>query len=614
MDIEDAQKEHTREDRISAIERVIRLAVSRSPIVSFNGVLHVFDGKKYSPFTWGDMYDALRNTLEKYGMKGCTHSRVKDFVNTCMLAIKGNEHQIDNTIVVMENGVYDTSDMCLHDYNEKYMTNVSVDYAYNPNDVPVLWKTFLDEVVPDTEHQLLLQEFMAGCFIDRSAIKFEHMMILKGSGANGKSVVFETILDLMGKENVSNFSVSDLIGRRREYNIAAILGKRLNYCSEIRTIEISKGNADAFKSLVSGEPTMARVMYHSPFKAVGIPLLMANANTLPTLCDTSESVRRRLIILPFNTVVSIERQNVELATELKCELPAIFNWTMSGLKRLKERNYKIVIPESVQSIVDDYIHNKSIYTRWIMDAGYYKEYHEQTLSVAVWMSIRELYESFTKWCKRNKETPRKKSEFSIELEKLGFSRTRRNIGEGFYIYKSVSSDELLEASMDLAIARERRYGKAMIDAEMLEGDRPMTKDIGKLEKYLGIPEDSIWYYLGNGLLEGTYRKDPDGPRFDVRKVQEALAKSGFYNELRDSGKNLKDKSIQTKRVYARKFNDRMRMIGEPFRMYDNNTNLIPVGERNCIVVPYGWEYSAENAKHMIKMIEFNANSLRNGKD
>ena len=53
-----------------------------------------------------------------------------------------------------------------------------------------LWRMFLDEVLPDKNMQKVLQEFLGSIFVDRRVAKMETMLVLRGSGSNGKSVVF----------------------------------------------------------------------------------------------------------------------------------------------------------------------------------------------------------------------------------------------------------------------------------------------------------------------------------------------------------------------------------------------------------------------------------------
>ena len=119
--------------------------------------------------------------------------------------------------------------------------------------------------MPDEGWQHVFQEVLGSIFIDRRTAKIETMLVLRGSGSNGKSVVFETIMGILGRDNVSNFGIGALItGTERKKNIAYINGKRLNYCSEIQALEIGR-DSDVLKSLISGEPTEARPMYGDNF-------------------------------------------------------------------------------------------------------------------------------------------------------------------------------------------------------------------------------------------------------------------------------------------------------------------------------------------------------------
>ncbi|MEB3372615.1 hypothetical protein SFC43_01335 [Bacteroides sp. CR5/BHMF/2] len=120
-------------------------------------------------------------------------------------------------------------------------TGYKCSYDYNPEEHIFLWKQFIDEVLPDEGWQHVFQEFLGSIFIDRRTAKIETMLVLRGSGSNGKSVVFETIMGILGRDNVSNFGIGALItGTERKKNIAYINGKRLNYCSEIQALEIGR--------------------------------------------------------------------------------------------------------------------------------------------------------------------------------------------------------------------------------------------------------------------------------------------------------------------------------------------------------------------------------------
>ena len=72
----------------------------------------------------------------------------------------------------------------------RYLKTVAVDYGWEPREMPIQWITFLSEVLPDEKDQELLQMFLGATLMSRREAKIETMLVLYGSGANGKSVVF----------------------------------------------------------------------------------------------------------------------------------------------------------------------------------------------------------------------------------------------------------------------------------------------------------------------------------------------------------------------------------------------------------------------------------------
>lgn len=225
-------------------------------------------------------------------------------------------------------------------------------------------------MLPDEGWQHVFQEFLGSIFIDRRTAKIETMLVLRGSGSNGKSVVFETIMGILGRDNVSNFGIGALItGTERKKNIAYINGKRLNYCSEIQALEIGR-DSDVLKSLISGEPTEARPMYGDNFTAYDIPLLMANANQMPYLKDWSYGMKRRICILPFEIEIPIARQRKSLARDLEREYSAIFNWILEGRDRFISNGYKLSENKKLDKVMDEYQAESSTVMKFMYQMNY----------------------------------------------------------------------------------------------------------------------------------------------------------------------------------------------------------------------------------------------------
>ncbi len=144
----------------------------------------------------------------------------------------------------------------LEKHNPKDFLRYVLPFEYDKQAQAPNFTKYLERVLPDESSRMVLAEYIG--YIFTRNLKLEKMLLLYGSGANGKSVFFEVINALLGKENISNYSLASL---NEEHNRAQIANKLLNYGSEIKSgIEI-----DHFKALASGEPIQASLKYGNSF-------------------------------------------------------------------------------------------------------------------------------------------------------------------------------------------------------------------------------------------------------------------------------------------------------------------------------------------------------------
>lgn len=598
-----ALEEKAKYSRNDAIMNVLRDAVKLSPIIMFNGLPYTFSGRKYERITWNDLGDALYDVMRRCHVKDGDYGRIDAICKVCIRSVSDRDYSQDNSVIVLENGVFETADGRLHPFNENYLTTSSVDYSYDVNARCELWHRFLDDVLPDPEMQLLLQEFAGAALgVDRRAVKLEQMLILKGCGSNGKSVVFETFMNLVGGDNVSTFSIADLINKSsRQMNIASVNGKRLNYCSEIRTTEIGQSNADAFKALVSGEPTMARQIYGENFLATNIPLIMANANTLPHLSDSTYGLQRRMLIIPFDKIVVADEQNKELPNQLKAEMPGIFNWAMEGFRRLRSNDWQFTIPLAVERIVESYVNDFNSTLRWVEDRRIFARWNPNVKPRPEMVTVSECYRDYTEWSSKNTEYSfRTKSQFVSDLEGLGFPKKRISAGVVFTMYRVLSLEEIVFENMEIALQKEKESGDRNIVTKTYKDGATRVLGVDNASRYLGIPDNSIWKYFENGSLEGSYISMPDGPAFDIHELQKKLAAAGYYREMSEVPDAQKKTSLMALTRMRKKFNAYMEMRGLPFRMMGNKVKSL---EEGLVAVPDGWVYSEVNANEYLEILK-----------
>ena len=140
---------------------------------------------------------------------------------------------------------------------------------------------------------------------------------------------------------------------------------------------------------ISGEDTITiDKKYAQPWTGRLPTRFLILTNELPYLADSSGALASRFIVLVL-TKSFYGQENPRLTDELVAELPGIFNWSLDGLERLRDRGY-FVPPEASADAVSELEDLGSpmaafVRDRWEVGAG---------RSVAV----DTLYQAWRVWC------------------------------------------------------------------------------------------------------------------------------------------------------------------------------------------------------------------------
>lgn len=210
-----------------------------------------------------------------------------------------------------------------------------LDFEYDINAKCPKWDRFLKQVLPDEDDRKTLAEFMGYCFLASHA--FESFLFLYGkSGANGKSVILDTIRSFFGDENVSSLQLQQFEG----HQLYGLKGKLINIGSEIDKNGTDKGQLQALKTLVSTKDRLTvnpknkdQIDILPPEK----PKLIFSGNEKPKQ-GLDNGFFRRMLFLPFNAEIKDKDRIRNLADRFNDELAGILNWAMNGLKRLVTQN------------------------------------------------------------------------------------------------------------------------------------------------------------------------------------------------------------------------------------------------------------------------------------
>ena len=299
-------------------------------------------------------------------------------------------------------------------------------FAYDESAAAPRWQAFLDRVLPDTASQHVLAEYLGYVFVAPSQLKLEKVLLLYGSGANGKSVVFEVVTALLGPDNTASYSLSSLTSEE-SYSRAKLANVLVNYASEM-----PKGlESNYFKQLASGEPVQARLPYGQPFIMTDYAKLIFNCNELPTEVEQTNAFFRRFLIVPFAVTIPEAEQDKTLAGNIiKNELAGVFNWMLAGLRRvLAQQGFTDC--EAARQQLELYRLQSDTVRLFLEENGY-------TASPDAYSPTAEVYGEYRQYCIDFGNTrPVARLKFVARLSAVGIAEHRRNVGRVLYLSRAL---------------------------------------------------------------------------------------------------------------------------------------------------------------------------------
>lgn len=419
---EDGKKPGVRHFVVSTVEIVMITAEELGYSLTVkNGRVYIFNGQYWKGISPELVEIFLGKAAEAMGV-GFLLARYhtfrsdlyKQFISRSYL--EKSERPTDEVLINLRNGTFSITpdNQFIRNFQQDDFLTYQLPFVYNPLATSPTFKEYLDKVLPDTEQQKVLAEFIGYVFIKHKTLKLEKFLILLGDGSNGKSVFFDIISELLGNENVSNFSLQSLTNENGYYR-AMLSDKLVNYSPEIST----QMNTTLFKQLVSGEKVEARFPYGKPFILEEYAKLMFNTNELPREIEHNHAFFRRFLIIHFG--ITIENGDPELAKNIiATELPGVFNWVLDGLKRLLTQK-KFTYSKEMNCILEEYKRDSDTVLTFLTEEGFEK-------SIEAELKLSVFYQDYVSYCKRSGFKSGSKRLFSKRLKAQKFRVWKKSMG------------------------------------------------------------------------------------------------------------------------------------------------------------------------------------------
>jgi P4 family phage/plasmid primase-like protien len=322
------------------------LAAYLSPIVCTDGVFW-----RYTDGCWKRFHD---DTIKQM-IAQCLKDRVQaDWIKGSLQVLAAIVNRLESQwvrrpfIINLKNGVIDLEQLVvapgdevdigklLKPHDPAYGCRAQLPVDYDPDAVCNKWIKTLWEMFPEgrecsesgkncagDDKLSLLQQF--GGYLLLPTCKYERAAFLVGAGANGKSTVMNTFIQVIGKENTVEMSLDDLA---RSFNIPYLQDKLLVTCTEMTTREPSA--VSVLKKCISGDMVSGEWKYKQRIDFYPTAKFAFALNEVPSIVDKSYGFVRKILILNFNQRFEKDRRDVDLVAKLQAERSGIFLWMLEG--------------------------------------------------------------------------------------------------------------------------------------------------------------------------------------------------------------------------------------------------------------------------------------------
>ena len=393
----------------------------------YNKVIFFFNMKYWQLITQERFTSFLSNVADKMGLTALLYKHhtfgadlIKQFThNNFVQSIDDN----NRTNINLQNGTFKflkgIGNLYPHDKTDNL--HYVLPFEYLPDATCPIFDSYLKYCLPDEEKRMVLQEFLGYIFTPNDICNLEKCLLLYGEGSNGKSVLYRVINAILGKENISSYSIPQLTDKSKgEYYLVNLQDKLLNYCSDTKGAFDDTG---VFKQLVSGERVTGRHPAGRPVEFVNNTKFIFNVNVLPTTPENVHGFYRRFEIIDFDVVIEEDKKDRQLPAKIiENELPGVFNWILVGLERLLKN--KNLTECKANNIALERFKTKSNHVlEFLTNEGF-----EVVNNIENGQIFNELYQHYQRWISENGDRPLSKSDFKERLDgiKLNGKQVFRN--------------------------------------------------------------------------------------------------------------------------------------------------------------------------------------------
>ena len=332
----------------------------------------------------------------------------------------------ENRYIACENGIIDSLNNELLEFNPKYKLDCKFNGSYMKNRQEYKdkfnqsrFKRFLNDLLDESTISTLQEAW--GTILCPTSSKVQQCFIYIGLGSNGKSSLFDIQEALLKDADKSICGIS-LGAFGDDFILSMAEGKRMNV---VRDDAFEYKISGLFKSCVCGEEVTVNKK-HKDYVRIKFNLSwFYGLNTMPITSDKSFGFYRRPILIPFNNRFGSKKDVLEGKADkvaipgvvediINNEMDIVFNWAYEGLQRLILNNWKITQSQEALNKMEEYKEES--------DTAYAFYKHKLIKSIGSKISASALYKDYEEYCTIERLKPMNPTQFGRQLKSLGHDK------------------------------------------------------------------------------------------------------------------------------------------------------------------------------------------------
>lgn len=279
------------------------------------------------------------------------------------------ENDLDRDMYYMNcaNGVVDLRTGEFMKAKPEWLCYKKAGTKYNPDARCPIFQKFLTETFSDDDGVINFIQRWLGYSLTAD-VSAQTFAVFHGIGANGKSTLVETIQRIAGdyvKTAPPDTFIQKLSGGIPN-DIAALRGARMVLTTET---EANARLAEAkVKSMTGGDRVSARYMRGEFFEFTPTWKITISTNHRPRISGGDYGIWRRVVLVPFNNVVTPEKQDPLLPNKLLSEAEGILAWCIRGAINWYSSSggrTGLQVPETVYAETQEYREDEDVIGRFI---------------------------------------------------------------------------------------------------------------------------------------------------------------------------------------------------------------------------------------------------------